>query len=257
MDLIIKPGTSIASSLAKSFASNVIERWTRRRAEQFFEQFQTKIVECKFLGDNQVEIAKEIDSIISTELGSEVVFDAYRSVSLAKSKVIGPRIIGVLTAEICLEQRLADESEELFFSVAESLSDIEIINITKVIENWFELSQENKKKSYLTDTAYIEKNELVYVLDHQEVNTTFGDTDGIDINISNLDLEFLPGLDKFKNLGLLIPKVVQSSYSFKEDSERHIDYDGTAQVTIKTLVFPLMYRRIISLMSEMSEGVKI
>lgn len=141
MDLILKSGTSIANSLAKSFASNVVERWSRHRAEQFFEQFQTKIVECKLLGDNQVEIAKEIDLIISTELGSEVVFDAYRSVSLAKSKVIGPRIIGVLTAEIFLEQRLADEFEELFFSVAESLSDIEIINITRVIESWFELSK--------------------------------------------------------------------------------------------------------------------
>ncbi|CAK1881683.1 hypothetical protein VCRA217O317_20322 [Vibrio crassostreae] len=63
-------------------------------------------------------------------------------------------------------------------------------------------------------------------------------------------------MERFKNLGLLTPRVMQSSYSFKEDSERHIDYDGTIQVTIKTIVFPLMYRRIISLMSEMSSGVE-
>lgn len=69
----------------------------------------------------------------------------------------------MLTAEIFLEQRLADEFEELFFSVAESLSDIEIINITRVIESWFELSKSSKKEGYLTDTAYIERNELVYV----------------------------------------------------------------------------------------------
>lgn len=256
MDLILKSGTSIASSLAKSFASNVIERWTKHRAEKFFEAFQAKIIECRLLGDNQIEIAQEIDSIISTEIGSEVVFDAYRSVSLSKSKIIGPRIIGLLTAEICLEKRLSDEFEELYFSVAESLSDVEIINVTSVIESWLELSRAEKKKGYLTHTAYVERNELIYVLEHQESDTTFGDSNEIDLNIGNLDFEFCSGLEKFKNLGLLTPRVIQSSYSFKEDSERHIDYDGTIRVTIKTIVFPLMYRRIISLMSEMSSGVE-
>lgn len=257
MDLVIKSGTSIASSLAKSFASNVIERWTKHRSEMFFEKFQEKIIQCRLLGDNQVEIAKEIDSIITTEIGSEVVFDAYRIVSLSKSKNIGPRIIGFLTAEICLEKRRSNELEELFFSVAESLSDIEIINVTSVIGNWLKLSRVEKKNNYLTDSAYIERDNLVYVLEKQEVDTTFGNSNEIDLNIGNLDFEFCAGLEKFKRLGLLTPRVTQSSYSFKEDSERYIDYDGTAQVTIKTLVFPLRYRRIISLMSEMSNGVEL
>ncbi|EKO3576718.1 hypothetical protein P0F15_003133 [Vibrio metschnikovii] len=248
MDLVLKSGTSIASSLAKSFATNVIERWTKRRAEKFFEEFQAKIVESRLLGDNQIEIAKEIDAIISTEIGSEVVFDAYRSVSLAKSKVIGPRIIGALTAEICLENRFSDEFDELFFSVAESLSDFEIINVSSVIESWFELSRSDKKKHYLTGTAYIERNELIYILEHQESNAAFGSSNEIDLNIGNLDFEFCSGLEKFKSLGLLIPRVIQSSYN--------IEYDGTIQVTKKALVFPLIYRRIISLISEMSDGVE-
>ncbi|HAS6364204.1 hypothetical protein [Vibrio vulnificus] len=144
----------------------------------------------------------------------------------------------MLTAEICLEKRLSDEFEELYFAVAESLSDVEIINVTSVIESWLELSRAEKKKGYLTHTAYVERDELIYVLEHQESDTTFGDSNEIDLNIGNLDFEFCSGLERFKNLGLLTPRVIQSSYSFKEDSERHIDYDGTIQVTIKTIVFP-------------------
>ncbi|MCE4934485.1 hypothetical protein [Aliivibrio fischeri] len=256
MDLISKSSASIANSLAKSFASNVIERWTRRRAEKFFEEFQVKIAESRLIGDNQIHIAQEIEDIISTELGSEVVFDAYRRVSLAKSKVIGPRIIGFLTAEICLEKRLADDVEDLIFSVAETLNDIEMLNSMYALEEWFERAKAGKRKGYQSRTAYIENNELFYVLEHHESETTFGDSDEIDLSINGLDEEFGVGLQKLKNLGLLTARIRQSSVSFTEDSERHIDYDGSAQITLKTLSFPLEYRRLLTLISQMSKGVE-
>ncbi|TOI72705.1 hypothetical protein CGI54_25175, partial [Vibrio parahaemolyticus] len=105
-------------------------------------------------------------------------------------------------------------------------------------------------------TAYIENNELVYVLEHHESETTFGDSDEIDLSINGLDEEFGVGLQKLKNLGLLTARIRQSSVSFTEDSERHIDYDGSVQITLKTLSFPLECRRLLTLISQMSEGVE-
>lgn len=126
MDLASKAGYSVANSLAKSFASNVIERWTRHRAEKFFTEFQNRLLKSRLEGDIQVNVSEEIEEILSTDIGSEVVFDAYRRVSLAKSKDIGPRVIGILTAELCIENRIADDFEELVFSVAETLNDYEM-----------------------------------------------------------------------------------------------------------------------------------
>lgn len=253
MDLIST--SSIVSSLAKSFASNVIEKWTRHRAESFFDEYQKKIATAKQLYDNNENLAKEIDSIISTELGSEVVFDAYRMVSIAKSKTIGPRIIGLLTAEICLESRMANQFEEMAFSVAESLNDFQLLNAAKTIEEWIKYSESNKHANDQSGSAYFLNKEVVYVIDNYTIDTTFGDSESIDLNIDNLDEEFGIGLQKFKELGLLKASISQSSKSYSEDSERHIDYDGTEQTTRKTLSFPLKYRRILSLITQMSHQI--
>lgn len=257
MDLVSKPGTSIATSLAKSFTSNVIERWTRRRAERFFEEFQKRILDSKISGDNFTDQSKLMDDIIKSEKGSEVLFDAYRRVSLAKSKVIGPRIIGLMTAEICLENRAANLIEESMFAVAETMCDYELICVASTIDGWFKNAHKEIPKVKRSDLAYTTKNELTYILEHTVSDITFGDTKEIDLNIGYLDDIFGLGFNKFKSLGFLIERVSQSSFSFDEDSERHIDYSGKAQIMIKTISFPLEYRRIITLIKTMAEGVDI
>lgn len=116
MDLISKSGTALVNSLAKSFTANVIERWTKYRAERFFEEFQNRLLSNRIDGEQDSRVMHDIEGILSTEHGSEVIFDSYRRVSLSSSKNIGPRIIGLLTAEICIEERVANDFEELTFS---------------------------------------------------------------------------------------------------------------------------------------------
>jgi hypothetical protein len=259
LDLFPKSGLSIASSLAKSFASNVIERWTRHRAERFFEEFQNRLIECRIKGDSQVEIAEEIEAILATDLGSEVVFDSYRRVSIARSKDIGPRIIGILTAEICAEFRNADDFEELIFSVADTLNDKELIEISSTINEWLELSKKPGRKGNLFGSAYVEGGELKYVLDHDVIENIshVANSKEIDLSTDGIYEEFGSGVQKLRNLGILTIGVQQSTFSYKEDSERHIDQDGTAQVTLKTISFPLGYRRILTLIEKASSGIEL
>ncbi|MGR5409245.1 hypothetical protein [Vibrio sp. PNB22_8_1] len=257
MDIISKSSSSIASSLAKSFASNVIERWTQRRAEKFFEEFQNEIMKNRQGGDNFVHIAQEVDKIISTEIGSEVVFDAYRRVSLAKSKVIGPRIIGLLTAEICLQNRVANEFEEAIFSFAETLNDVEMINVSNVLNKWLESIDLYKEKPWLRKTidVYIQNDDLIYLLERNELNKN-NNTLELYLNIDSLDNLFAVGLDKFKNLGFIRERVNQSIYNDERDSNQY-SRDESYQLTTKTLSFPLKYRRILTLVSQMSRGIEI
>ncbi|MUJ26327.1 hypothetical protein [Aliivibrio fischeri] len=257
MEIISKSMSSIASSLAKSFASNVIEKWTRRRAENFFEAFQNEIMEKRQIGDDFVHIEQEIEKIISTEIGSEILFDAYRRVSLSKSKHIGPKIIGLLTAEICLEKRVANEFEEMIFSFAENLNDIEMINSVKVLNGWLDEIENYKIKPSLArnSSVYIQNDNLIYILERHELSGNNNSLD-IDLNIDNLDGLFCVGMNKFKNLGFLKERISQSIYNDDREHDQY-SHDQSHQFTTKTLSFPLKYRRILVLVSLMSRGYEI
>lgn len=82
-------GKSVATTFAKKFTGAVIERWSRHRANSFF--------------------------------------DAYRRVCLSKSKTIGPRLIGLLTGEIIAECRMASPTEECIFEAGELMSDADFM----------------------------------------------------------------------------------------------------------------------------------
>lgn len=258
MDIVSKAGASIASSLMKSFSISVIERWSRYRAELFFEEFQSCLLQKRITSDENHDIAKEIDELLSTDFGSEILFDSYRRVSLARSKDIGPRIIGLLTAEICLEGREANDFEELAFTVAETLNDGELLESLQTINEWLATANCDCSQHKCADSSYIENDELKYVVDQDEIgDISHGENFDIDLSIDNLYEEYGSGIQKLKSLGVLTSRVQQSTFSYTEDSERHIDYDGTAQITLKIIVFPLRYRRLLTLIEQTSRENKL
>jgi hypothetical protein len=104
----------------------VIARWSRKRAEEFFDEFCAQISIATAERTSQA-LEYALDRIIADEICSEVLFDAYRRVTLARSKLLGPRIIAILTAELVLATRLANDAEDAMFAAAEGLTDDELL----------------------------------------------------------------------------------------------------------------------------------
>lgn len=130
--LVAKP---FATTLAKKFSGTVVERWTRYRAECFFEGFVQTIAGEASTGIETQDLDKRLDEVLSDDTKNEVLFDAYRRVCLSKSKTLGPRIIGLLTGQVVSEGRVADKMEERIFEAAESMSDGDFIEFMKGYRN--------------------------------------------------------------------------------------------------------------------------
>ena len=124
-------GKTVATAVAKKFGGKVVERWTRYRAEQFFEGFVETIGVEISSGLQSDEVDEQLDAILADDTKTEVLFDSYRRVCFSKSKKLGPRIIGILTGQLVHEGRMADSSDERIFAAAELLSDGEFIDFMK------------------------------------------------------------------------------------------------------------------------------
>jgi hypothetical protein len=112
------------------FKTNVIERWSRKRAEEFVKTFCNAVTE----GVHNDEIANKLDEMMADDSKSAALFDAYRRVALSASATIGPRIIALVTARIIAESRDTTPTEERIMAVAELLTDAEFAEA----KDWFD-----------------------------------------------------------------------------------------------------------------------
>src|SRR5215207_1309246 len=101
----------LLDKFGSSFRAHVIERWSRRRAEEFVVQFCEEISRQRG-GATHHELEEALTRIVEDEVCSEILFDAYRRLTLSRSRVLGPRIIALLTAELVGEKRVASDHED-------------------------------------------------------------------------------------------------------------------------------------------------
>ena len=87
---------------------------------------------------------------------TEVLYDAYRSVCFSKSKTMGPRILGLLTASIVLEKRTATDEEEPVFKAAEALSDPELLEFFKAYRK-YSADSKDKKPAKMSRIATVDR----------------------------------------------------------------------------------------------------
>ncbi|MFZ4762458.1 MAG: hypothetical protein ACOYK8_06560 [Alphaproteobacteria bacterium] len=212
--------------LVDVFRRNVIERWSKWRAEKFLETFYSEISILLNASDPQ-KLNEALDKILQHEERTEVLFDAYRSVSLSRSKNIGPRIIAVITAKLTYEKRTATMEEEIILSAAEMLNDNELIEYASFVSK-YKGEANSKNKDALLD----EKGNLrIRWCEEQQDSNWHRETE---ISVSPLNLTSVLGVwaTKLKNLGIIVDEVIEKKWAYKEDSERHIDQDGEVREII-------------------------
>ena len=120
----------VVEKVCSLFKTNVIERWSRKRADEFVRTFCDAVAG----GVDTENVLSQLDEIMADEAKSASLFDAYRRVSLSASPTIGPRIIALVTAKIVSETRNASPTEERILAAAELLNDAEFVEA----KNWYD-----------------------------------------------------------------------------------------------------------------------
>ncbi len=137
------------------FKTDVIERWSRHRGRQFFEEF-CREVQNELRGEQSNMLDALLSKLLEDGTRSEVLFDAYRHVSLAKSKTLGPRIIGILTARLVVAGRTANDAEDTILSAAEHLADDEL----QAFADFVRLQRNRAEDDAKTDAAFTSDGDL-------------------------------------------------------------------------------------------------
>ena len=214
---------------------HVIERWTRKRAVEFYRSFCATL-----LSDNPdgPELAEMLHELLQDETRSEIVFEAYRLVCLAKSKTIGPRIVAVLVAEIVQRDGVADKEEELVLAAAEQLSDSELVSFAA------ELAKLPSLKTWGGVEVTLETRQI-------DSNFSVGRTE---ISQGSLAQIYGPWAEKLKSLSFLTESVTERTFHYREDSERHIDMDGSVREITWKIFFHSPSARLAKLVGRVSGG---
>ncbi len=220
---MVEPISLIAGTaseyLLTKFGKSVIERWTRHRAKNFIDSFFLAVAQKK----PKEDIHSLLSEILESDVKTEVLFDAYRSVAFSKSRDVGPRAIGLLTAQIISENRPSTGFEDRWVKVFETLSDIELVAVHEFYHDQFQKYRSGTSKDHKVRGKEMEIRWL-------DETTEFK---GKDINRSQLDLNYDLGswAGPLGNLGMIRTRVTEDVWDYKGDSERHIDEDGTARKT--------------------------
>lgn len=193
-----------------SFRTHVVERWSRRRARQFFEAF------CDAVSSpdtTEVELQHQLDELLSDELASEILFDAYRAVCLTKSKTLGPRVIALLTAELVTAHKEADDCELAILAACEGLTDVEFSDFADFAIDHFERATEEDKKD-----CSLAKNGALSIQMGEETFSSFWHND-YEVSVAPMDLIECVGswAPKLKRHGLLSDDVKERNYEYRDE----------------------------------------
>ena len=199
------------------FRHHVIERWGRCRAQVFIHAFASAVIDPTVPIE---QIRDELTLILSDEKKSEVLFDSYRAVCLSRSKILGPRAIGLLTARVIAENRIASGVEENWFEVYESFSDMELNATQDFFDDAFSKGRSGTNKEYKLKLRTLE-------IDWTSEDSNF--KGNVDRTPLNLHEALGPWAAKLEHLGLLASSMHEEVWDYRVDSERHIDEPGTAR----------------------------
>ncbi|HDR9228636.1 TPA: hypothetical protein QDB19_004909 [Burkholderia vietnamiensis] len=226
--------------------NKIIERWSLYRAQMFYESFLYELEKQADVQYQSADLDDLLRKIDEKDEVSSVLFDAYRRVCLSASRELGPRIIGLLTAEIVLQERSATEGEECIFQAAETLSDSDFRDFAEYV---------NSKQSRLGDDQRIAFETLghtKYVIRDDEAAA---ELEGGYLRPSEyIDIGTWVGLWalRLKHFGLVYEDRVEQVWKVAHDSERHIDQDMRVRRTTDYLVTTRECHHLVALIERAS-----
>ncbi len=225
----------LLDKFGSSFRTHVIERWSKRRAEEFFGQFCEEVSRQRDYATSR-ELDDALAQVVEDKVCSEVLFDAYRRVALSKSRVLGPRIIALLTAELVVEGRVATDTEDAMFSAAENLADDELIAFARFIR------EEQAKIAEAADKA---GKDLRVKLCDDQIDSNWNEV----VSTGPLDLDEFLGrwAGKMKSYGIIKDEIQERQVDYEADSERYIDEPGTVREIIWWISVPAEYLKLVGL----------
>lgn len=239
-------GKAVANAVVKKFGGAVVERWTRYRADRFFEGLVETVGVEFSTGIETDEVDKRLTAILADDTKSEVLFDAYRRVCFSKSKMLGPRIIGLLTGQLVHEGRMADYTEERVFEAAELLSDAEFVEFRKGYQ------QHRKKAEGITDL----KAEHCMLGDSVMVRWSQDSSDLSGFGGHEIDIGSFPWQDALgrwavglKQCGLMEDRIQQASRHIPPSQEEEGFGEQTVMATTTTITFGPGCARLYDLLS--------
>ena len=235
----------VTSMVAHHFGKRVIERWTRYRAEKFFEGFAMALSEELKTGVESNRANSSLDAILHDDVKTEILYDAYRKVCFSKSKTLGPKIIGILTGYLVAQGRVATELETKIFEAAESFSDPELIDIFKdfrASEKRANACKDVKKDPHWSNDA------IIIPWKRETRDTSWPSEREIDVGPVNT-AEAFEGTWALRAeaIGLITSRTTQQQVNYQADSERHIDQDGTLTIFAVTITFEPPCRQLCTL----------
>ncbi|MBU9643535.1 hypothetical protein [Burkholderia gladioli] len=222
---------NMAMKQAQEFVKKkVIERWSQYRADKFYEAFLYEVAKQADSKFQSASLDDLLEKIGKRDTATSAIWDAYRHVCLSASKEIGPRVIGLLVAEIVQEDRTADESEERLFQAAENLTDADF-------ESFIEFLKTAERHSADSSFGHWRRTaEPIYLIDKQEAWADY--EQGALESPTPINLGDLLGLwaARLRSLGIVLDDRVEHTEKIREDSERYIDSDQRYRVIRDFLV---------------------
>jgi hypothetical protein len=184
------------------------------------------------------ELEEDLTKLVEDEVCAEVLFDAYRRVSLSKSKSLGPRIIGLLTAQLVVEARVASDVEDAIFDVAETLTDEELIAFAAFV-------REERANSATGGDNAADGLRIRWYLEQVDSNSPSDDY----VSTGPLDLEDCLGrwAVKMKAYGIIKDDVHEREREYSPDAESHSLDSGTVREIAWWIYVPAEYFKLVEL----------
>lgn len=226
-------GKKILAILSKKFGTSVVERWTRYRAERFFDGF-VMVLAAEITDEIELkEVEDMLDEILNDDAKSEVLYDAYRRVCFSKSKDLVPKIIGLLTGRLLIESRSTNSDEEKVFRASELLTDGEFAEFHSSSDDYTKRAQnESDNKS-----CFYKYGDLVIVWEKESRDSAWPHTMEQDIDVSAINLDIAMGYwaSQPKDCGMIGQRITESHAKYEPNCES-ISVEGGIVTTYKKFI---------------------